>query len=85
MIARPANTAMEMPPERPKVPGKRKRAGQMTTMPGTRIDKALMDRFTEERRRLRLSASEMMQALLWNGLGKPSLSFEEEPYGNEQE
>jgi hypothetical protein len=76
-----ANTAQitesDIPPAIPKVAKTKKFQGERATLPGCRIDKVLADLFDEERKEARISASELMQRILWSRYGKPKLSFEE--------
>jgi hypothetical protein len=46
------------------------------TFPGTRIDTNLAAAFEAERRRLQLSASELLEIILWRALGRPPLSYQ---------
>ncbi|AFM27819.1 hypothetical protein [Desulfomonile tiedjei] len=76
-----ANTAQitesDIPPAIPKVAKTKRFQGERATLPGCRIDKVLADLFEDERKEARISASELMQRILWNRYGHPKLSFEE--------
>jgi len=43
---------------------------------GVTVDSGIMKAFEAERKKRRVSASELMDALLWNALGKPPMSFD---------
>ena len=78
LAAKDAETANIIPPPYPKVKGSKRYQGDRVTLPGLRIDKRLYDLFEGERRKLAISASELMQRLLWQHFGRPALSFEVE-------
>jgi hypothetical protein len=68
----------DIPPAIPKLKGSKRLQGNRETLPGCRIDKALHELFEKERGTLGISASELMQRILWRHYGKPKLSFEDE-------
>jgi len=72
-------TALDLPPK----PTKRiiKKTGRPRTLGkrlklGVTVDKALFERFEKERKKLGISASAYLDALLWNAYGRPRLSYE---------
>ncbi len=71
-----AKTDMELPPRRPKREGSREHAGDKATLGGTRIDRVLFDAFHQEREEAGISASELMERILWRHYDRPKLSFE---------
>jgi hypothetical protein len=71
-----------LPPLTPRIKGTKKFQGERVTLPGARIDKNLFELFESERRNLAISASELMQRILWAHFGKPRLSFEESEHGD---
>jgi|GEM_PF-2807275 len=73
----PAQLEEDRPPVTPRIAGTRRYQGDRVNLPGLRIDKVLFERFENERRRLEVSASELMQRILWRAFGRPRLSFEE--------
>jgi len=74
-----ADIARDAPPERPrKKKGRGYASGEKVTMPGCRVDRVIRDLFEEFRRSEALSASGAMERLLWQALGKPKLSYQEE-------
>ena len=70
------STGMDAPPLTPRKEGSKEYRGERETLPGCRVDAVLFDRFEEERNKTGISASELMQRILWNAFGKPPLSFE---------
>jgi hypothetical protein len=76
-IAKVAKVDVDMPPPTPRVAGTKRFQGGRATLPGTRIDSVLFDRFQSECQSLGLSASDTMQLILWRHFGRPILSFEE--------
>jgi len=73
----PAQREEDRPPEIPRKKGSRQYEGDRVTLPGCRIDRVLFERFETERRKLAISASELMQRILWRAFDRPLLSFEE--------
>ncbi len=76
-LVKSAKLDMDKPPRRPKREDSREHAGRKATLGGTRIDSVLFDAFHEEREKAGISASALMERILWLYFGKPSLSFEE--------
>jgi hypothetical protein len=68
--------AIDSPPSTPRKKGSKEYQGERETLPGCRIDKVLFDRFEAERERTHVSASGLMQKILWNYFQRPPLSFE---------
>ena len=64
-------------PTVPRNPGARGLAGKRETLPGCRVDEVLYNRFNADRAEQRISASDLMNRILWHYYGKPKLSFEE--------
>jgi len=73
-----SDLAQDSPPTRPKKSKGRGYAGEKRVMPGCNVDKVIFDLFENFRRRQGLSASAAMELLLWQALGKPKLSYQEE-------
>jgi hypothetical protein len=67
---------LDSPSSIPKRPGSKAYVGSRATLPGTRVDRVLFQMFNAERRKCGLTATELMQKILWLHYGKPSLSFE---------
>lgn len=75
-LAKGSKADVEMPPQTPRVPGSKKFQGKRATLPGCRVDQVLYDLFRNECNRLDVSASGLMQRVLWLYFNKPRLSFE---------
>jgi len=71
-------------PPRPRIPGRRKLAGRKRTLPGLSVDIELLRHFKSEQLRLDINASTLMERLLYAAFGRPRLSFEDEPEGDQE-
>ena len=67
---------LDSPPSIPQRPGSKAYIGSRATLPGTRVDRVLFEMFNAERRKCGLTATELMQRILWLHYRKPPLSFE---------
>lgn len=65
---------LEPLPERKRVG--RKLSGSKRVLPGLNIDTVLLDLFESHRRDLHLTASELMERILYSAFNRPQLSFE---------
>ena len=65
-----------LPPPTPRKPKSREFEGERETLPGCRVDRVLADLFQKERARGGISASDLMQRILWEHYQRPALSFE---------
>lgn len=68
---RSLTTQEEIPPATPHKKGSKKYKGRRDKLPICRVDKVLLDFFRREREQKGISASELMQRILWNYFGKP--------------
>lgn len=76
MTGNVARIETEKPPPTPRKKGSKEYEGERATLPGCRVDAVLHTLFEKERQAQGISASELMQWVLWAHFGKPRLSFE---------
>jgi hypothetical protein len=74
---RKLQTDQKIPPEPTKKESSRAFIVKRAKIAGT-TDQVLLDLFNQERKKLRLSASRMLDVVLWNYFNKPKLSFEDQ-------